>query len=47
MREQHALIWRCGRARFDKMGRWMGDMTPFKTEDFGVYEGAKELLVFR
>lgn len=21
MREQHALIWKCGRARFDKMGR--------------------------
>jgi hypothetical protein len=36
MREQHALIWRRGRARFDKLGRWMGDMTTFlKTRILG------------
>ena len=40
-REQHALILRCGRARFDRMGRRLGDMTPFKSGSSAVYEGKR------
>lgn len=35
MREQHALICRRGQTRFDKLGRWMGAMTPFSKRGFG------------
>lgn len=46
MHEQHALICRRGRTRFDNLGRWMGAMTPFSKRGSGVYEGAMELLLF-